>query len=44
MPPREVFGIPHGILSAAEERIALLIGRGALVAAVLDDGKLDRRR
>lgn len=41
MPPRGIFGIPHGILSSADEQIALLIGVVALVVAVFYDGDRD---
>ena len=41
MPPRGVFGIPHGILSSTDERIAFAIGIAAFAVAVLYDGELD---
>ncbi|MFC7154174.1 hypothetical protein ACFQPA_01725 [Halomarina halobia] len=41
--PRGIFGIPHGILSSPDERIAFAIGLVALVAAVLHDGDRDLR-
>ncbi|MFB6281872.1 MAG: hypothetical protein ABEH40_07630 [Haloferacaceae archaeon] len=41
MPPRGVFGVPHGILSSTDERIAF--GIVALLIAVLHDGELDMR-
>lgn len=41
MAPRGIFGIPHGILSSGDEKIAFLIGIVALVAAVLYDGELN---
>jgi hypothetical protein len=36
-----IFGIPHGILSSTDEKIAFGIGLIALVAAVFYDGDLD---
>lgn len=41
MPPQGLFGIPHGILSSADEKIALVIGIVALLAAVFYDGDRD---
>lgn len=41
MPPRGIFGVPHGILSSADEQIAFAIGVVALAAAVFYDGELD---
>lgn len=43
MAPRGLFGLPHGILSSTDERVAFLIGVIALAAAVLYDGELDVR-
>jgi hypothetical protein len=39
--PRGIFGIPHGILSSTDEKIAFVIGLIALIAAVFYDGDLD---
>ncbi|WP_435154642.1 hypothetical protein [Haladaptatus sp. DFWS20] len=41
MPPEGIFGIPHGILSSSDERIAFGIGLVALAVAVFYDGELD---
>lgn len=41
MPPRGIFGIPHGMLSSTDEKIAFAIGIIAVVAAVFYDGDLD---
>lgn len=41
MAPEGIFGIPHGILSSADEGIALGIGFVALVVAVFHDGDRD---
>lgn len=41
MPPRGIFGIPHGMLSSVDEKIAFGIGLIALLAAVFYDGDLD---
>lgn len=41
MPPRGIFGIPHGILSSTDEQIAFVIGIVALVIAVFYDGDFD---
>lgn len=43
LPPRGIFGVPHGILSSPDEWIAAAIGVVALVFAVLYDGDLDLR-
>ncbi|MFB6073343.1 MAG: hypothetical protein ABEJ88_10315 [Halobacterium sp.] len=43
MPPRGLFGVPHGVLSSTDEKVAFLIGVVALAAAVLHDGELDMR-
>ncbi|MFB6104717.1 MAG: hypothetical protein ABEJ57_06495 [Halobacteriaceae archaeon] len=43
MAPRGIFGIPHGILSSTDERIAFLIGLVALAAAILYNGELNMR-
>ena len=43
LPPRGIFGIPHGILSSPDERIAAAIGVIALLFALLYDGDLDLR-
>lgn len=47
MPPRGIFGIPHGVLSSVDEKVAFAIGLLALAAAVgydvLSDGDLDAR-
>lgn len=40
-PPTGLFGLPHGVLSSPDERIAFAIGIVALFAAVLWDGELD---
>lgn len=41
MPPKGVFGIPHGILSSLDEKIAFGIGVAALLVAVFYDGDMD---
>lgn len=41
MPPRGVFGIPHGVLSSTDERVAFVIGLVALLVAVFYDGEFD---
>ncbi|MFB6186060.1 MAG: hypothetical protein ABEI86_04230 [Halobacteriaceae archaeon] len=41
MEPRGIFGIPHGILSSTDEKIALTIGIIAFIAAWYYDGDLD---
>lgn len=38
-----IFGVPHGVLSSPDEKIALAIGLVALAVAVLYDGDLDLR-
>lgn len=43
LPPRGIFGIPHGILSSTDEWIAAAIGVVALLFALLYDGDLDLR-
>lgn len=43
MPPRGIFGIAHGILSSIDEKVALVIGIVALLAAVFYDGDLDMK-
>lgn len=43
LPPRGIFGVPHGILSSPDEWIAAAIGVVALAFAVLYDGDLDLR-
>lgn len=43
MPPRGIFGIPHGILSSPDEWVAFLIGLVALLFAAFYDGDLDLR-
>ncbi|MFB6142912.1 MAG: hypothetical protein ABEJ30_06170 [Halorientalis sp.] len=43
MPPRGIFGVPHGLLSTPDEQVAFLIGLAALVVAILYDGELDMR-
>lgn len=40
-PPTGIFGLPHGVLSSPDERIALAIGMVAFFAAVFWDGELD---
>jgi hypothetical protein len=41
--PRGIFGLPHGILSSVDEKIAFGIALVALAFALLYDGELDVR-
>jgi len=43
MSPRGIFGVPHGVLSSTDEKIAFVIGIVALLVALLYDGDLDLR-
>lgn len=43
MPPKGIFGIPHGILSSVDEKVAFSIGIVAPIAAVFYDGDFDIR-
>jgi hypothetical protein len=43
MPPRGIFGVPHGVLSSTDEWIAVGTGIVVLFVAIFYDGDLEMR-